>query len=73
MMKTSGKWGIREYIELDADLRAGESTARELAERYEVSTRFIERRKATLRSHGVRLRSQTPEECGARALPWGAR
>lgn len=50
----AGLLGIPELVELDADLAAGEATGSVLADRFEVSTRTIERRRKKLRALGYR-------------------
>lgn len=48
--------GAREWVEIDADILAGERPAAAIAESYEVSERTITRRRAELRKKGLKLR-----------------
>lgn len=79
--------GIREWVEIDSDLMAGETPTTVLAERYDVSERTILRRKAHLKRGGLKIRTPSAEDCGAMAgnrdsgrrgewsfrWPWGSR
>lgn len=62
--KIGSKLGAREVIEIEHDIRAGETPAHLLAERYEVSTRTIVRMRSAMRKRGERIHDLGPEGWG---------
>lgn len=55
------KLGVREQIELEADILGGESSVSTLAERHEISERTVVNYRMRLAASGYVLRSQTPD------------
>lgn len=65
--------GARETVEIEHDIRAGESPDSLLAERYDLSVRTIQRMRATMKKRGERIHAMGAEFWGTSggALAYG--